>query len=316
MNKTDYTILKFGTGQTSYDIPIFLENTMEDLGVMVSFDGYMEQIEQKCNFTYVGSGNTILIYNSINTNSLGVLVDSIFTIYWGDDTTGETLNMPAINEINLPYSEHTYTSNGSYTIKITVESPWNVKEVQKNINIPFIDPLTYPMDLGELTFIVPYNVTEVTQTQEYLMDYSTITGITIESTGTTFECLSTGISRIDELKKYGTSNEYSGITTGITIENITYSAYTIDGLYYMDFSDGLTYVRGIRPESGYTEEYNGKITRNEFLIGFIEDSIIYSDIYVDRGKMGIMEKNLRLSEIDNTGELENYGNGYFNVMKT
>ena len=43
--------------------------------------------------------------------------------------------------------------------------------------------------------------------------------------------------------------------------------------------------------------------------------MIYSDIFVERGKMGVSEFNLRLSEIDNLGELDIYGNGFFNVQK-
>jgi hypothetical protein len=36
---------------------------------------------------------------------------------------------------------------------------------------------------------------------------------------------------------------------------------------------------------------------------------------VDRGKQGVSEKNLRLTEIDNLGELSIYGNGFFKVRK-
>jgi hypothetical protein len=57
------------------------------------------------------------------------------------------------------------------------------------------------------------------------------------------------------------------------------------------------------------------ITRNEHFLGFIDEPVIYSDIFVERGKQGVLEKSLRLSELDNTGELNIYGNGYFNIRK-
>ena len=57
------------------------------------------------------------------------------------------------------------------------------------------------------------------------------------------------------------------------------------------------------------------ITRNEMLIGFIDEPQIYSDIFVERGKQSIIERNLRLGEINNMGELEIYGGGYFKVKK-
>ena len=70
--------------------------------------------------------------------------------------------------------------------------------------------------------------------------------------------------------------------------------------------------------SGYTKEegFNTVLTRNEHFLGFIEDPIIYSDIFVERGKQNVMEKNLRLGEIDNTGELDIYGNGFYTVRKS
>jgi hypothetical protein len=57
------------------------------------------------------------------------------------------------------------------------------------------------------------------------------------------------------------------------------------------------------------------ITRNEHFLGFIDSPTIFSDIFVERGKQGVMEKTFRLSEIDNIGELDVYGNGYFKIRK-
>ena len=57
------------------------------------------------------------------------------------------------------------------------------------------------------------------------------------------------------------------------------------------------------------------LTRNEHFIGFIDDPVVYSDIFVERGKLSIMENNLRLGEIENTGELEIYGDGFFKIQK-
>jgi uncharacterized delta-60 repeat protein len=128
-----------------------------------------------------------------------------------------------------------------------------------------------------------------------------------------FTYLSLGKSRISEKKLYG-SNTYAGVTTGVT-EGLIYSAYTIDNLDYRDYTDGYTLITGTT--SGFTKEevLNTIITRNEHFLGFVEDPEIYSDIFVERGKQNVAEKNLRLSEIDNIGELSIYGNGYFNIRK-
>jgi hypothetical protein len=43
------------TGFTGYEyvVPIFLESTVDEMGVMVSFDGGVEQVEQLCNVNVI-----------------------------------------------------------------------------------------------------------------------------------------------------------------------------------------------------------------------------------------------------------------------
>ena len=41
-----------GSLNQSYNLPIFLEASADEMGVMSSFDGNIEQVEQLCNFTY------------------------------------------------------------------------------------------------------------------------------------------------------------------------------------------------------------------------------------------------------------------------
>lgn len=306
--------VKYYQAYKNYDfnVPIFLDETIKDLGVMMEFDGNVSQVEQKCNFTYSGNGNTVTVYNTVNTNMVTSLVNSIFTIYWGD-TTSSTLSMTQIGDSNLPYISHTYTSGGTYTITVTVISPWIVEQVVKEITIPFTTPLP-PTNFGELTFTIPYVTPATTINQEYLESYPSTTGNTDPTTGVTISFLALGKSRIDELKNYGESTIYSGITTGHTDAG-DFTGYTIDDLFYMDYIDGYTHITGNTNSYVVEELYNGKLTRNEHFIGFIEDPVIYSDIFVERGKQGVMEKNFRLSEIESTGELSIYGNGYFTVRK-
>jgi hypothetical protein len=68
MNKNQFQILQ-NTGKT-FNVPIFLEADLDEMGVMVEFDGELEQIEQLCNFTYSGNGNIITVYNTGSTNRL------------------------------------------------------------------------------------------------------------------------------------------------------------------------------------------------------------------------------------------------------
>mgnify|MGYP001342178966 CR=1 FL=1 len=305
MEDNRYRIVKPLTGSTIFDLPVFLTSFAEQLGVMVGFDGNVAQVEETSNFTYSGNSNTITIFNTVNTNKLSFLVESIFTIYWGDGSSS-VLPMTGINDLNLSSISHTYTVTGETIIRVTIESPWTVNELQKTVQIPFV-PFDFPTDLGTLTFTVPYSDPPVTTSQTYLVDYKTQTGQTLE---TVIGFQAVGKSRVDEFRLYGTGNQYSGITIVSG-----YTGYTIDGLTYIDTPDGDTIITGSTAQYYDDEVYNGMITRNEHFIGFVEEPDIYSDVFVERGKMGVMEKNLRLTEIDNTGELEIYGNGYFNVRK-
>ena len=291
----------------NYNLPIFLESSADEMGVMVPFDGDIEQVEQFCNFTYKGNGNVITVYNTTNTNKLKDLVNAIFRISWGDGTSN-TLAMPTVYDTNLPYVSHTYSSSGVKTIEVTVDSPWRVNKVKKQVEVPFTSSYGIPTDLGTLSFTVPYSVPLITgRTQNYLQDFTTLTGQT-ENTDIYFMAI--GKSRIDEVRKYGSVNAYSGLTI-----TPNYTGYSINSLYYMDYEGGYTHITGTTASYQNEEVYQGMVTRNEHLLGFIDEPQIFSDIFVERGKQGIMERNLRLGEMDSVGEISVYGSGYFNVKK-
>lgn len=348
MIKDYYKILLTGvtnsltTGDTNYQIPIFLEEKFDNMGIMSNFDGELEQINQYSNFTYSGNNYTIIIYNTVNTNSLKTLVDAEFTVNWGDGFVSG-LTMPTIEMINLPSISHTYDSGlTGVTIEVTINSPWSIENIRRDIRLPFVNNYGwYPSgstsgstSFGTMTYTIPYS-TGVT-TQDYLFDYRTQTG---ETKTATISFVGYGKSRLNEFKIYGTGNTYTIPTyTGITDLGV-YTGYSVDGLTYFDYLDGYTYITGrttyndnkltlnnyeLLTLDDYNilfeldeikEIYNGMLTRNEFLIGFIDEPQIYSDIFVERGKQSLIERNLRLGEIDNMGELEIYGGGYFNVKK-
>jgi len=290
-----------GEAYGEHMLPIFLETHVDEMGVMVGFDGELEQVEQICNFSYTQTGNTVQVYNTVDTSKVSEIHYIDFTVSWGDGTTS-ILSTTGIT------ATKTYSSTGETTISISINTPWSQFETKKKVQVPSNTTVSNP--LGTFSgFTIPYtNISG--QSQNYLndLDYNgTNTGYT------TFTYAAIGKSKISELKLYG-SNIYSGVTTGVT-NGVTYSAYTIDNLYYQDFEDGITTITGTT--SGFTKEevINKVITRNEHFLGFIDEPVIYSDIFVERGKQGVMEKTLRLSEIDNTGELSIYGNGYFNIRK-
>ena len=308
MKRIEHKILKSNDYTGSYQIPLFLDSSVDEMGVMVSFDGDMEQIEQLCNFTYKQSGSTITIYNSVNPDKLRKITEQTFTINWGDGTTsGLTVNSGIVGS-NLPSVSKTYTGNTQYTITISSSTPWSTEVLKKTITVPS-QYETIDNPLGTLTGItIPYT-TLTGRTINYLNDleYTNTTG------HTTFTYMAIGGSRIGEFRQYGTT-VFAGLTSG-SFSGSLFTGYTIDNLSYRDFEDGYTMITGTTSAFTKEEVFNKVITRNEHFLGFIDDPQVYSDIFVERGKQGVMENNLRLGEIDNMDELEIYGNGYFKVRK-
>jgi hypothetical protein len=43
---------------------------------------------------------------------------------------------------------------------------------------------------------------------------------------------------------------------------------------------------------------------------------IQSNVFIERGKNSGLERIMRLGEIDNIGDLQKYGYGFFNVINT
>ena len=306
MESNKYEILK--QSGTTFNLPIYLESSVDEMGVMVGFDGEIQQVEQLVNFSYSGitDTKTVKIFSTTNTDKLRKIVDQVYSVNWGDGTSIELLPInEGIPNSNLPTLTHTYgTGVTESTISVTLDSPWTTQIISKQITLPFKNPNTISNPLGSFSGVtMPIEL-------DYINQLDNTTGVTENAV---IKFMGIGKSRIEELRKYGQTT-FDGVTTGTT-DNTTWSGYTLDNLYYRDFSDGYTMITGSTSTFTKEEVINTMITRNEHFIGFIEEPTIYSDIFVERGKQGVMEKNLRLGEIDNIGEVEVYGNGYFNVRK-
>ena len=306
MRKLKYEILK--NSLNGYNLPIMLESSVDEMGVMVGFDGGVEQIDQLVNFSYTQSGNNVTIYGTTNPDKLRSLIGLSFNVYWGDKTTGVLNVNDGIVNTNLPSITHTYLENSKYIITVKLETPWTTNVVNKIITVP--SNITINNPLGTFTGLTIPSYSNLTgQTQNYLnnLDYTNNTG------NTSFSYIAIGKSRISEKKLYG-SNNYNGVTTGTDSLGV-FSGYTIDNLTFMDYPNGYTMITGTTVGTSKEEVFNRLITRNEHFLGFIDEPTIYSDIFIERGKQNVMEKNLRLCEIDNVGEIDLYQNGFFSVKK-
>lgn len=301
MKKNYYKILRPTTGLT-HNLPIYLECEADEMGGLVGFDGDIEQVEQICNFNYDTTGNTLTINNTVNRDVLKIIINETFTIDWGD---GNTNTIGVSSGTSLSSISHTYSSSDTYNVSISLSNSWTKKKLTKQITIP--EDISVTGSTGTLTFTIPYTSTTIDQDYINDLDY------TDNDADATIYFAGIGRSRVSELKRYG-ENTYSGTTTG-TDSTGNYTGYTIDNLYYRDYADGTTTITGSTTNFYREEVFNQMITRNEHFLGFIDEPSIYSDIFVERGKQGVLEMNLRLGEINNVGEIDVYGNGFFQVKK-
>ncbi len=125
-NKTDI--------HESFQLPIYLEASVDEMGPMVGFDGDIGQNEITANFAYIVDGENVTVYNTTNYGKVKAMINAEFTIDWGDGTTsGITSNGNVTRK---------YTLAGEKRIKIVLDAPWSTTQVIKSVNVAYISTPT------------------------------------------------------------------------------------------------------------------------------------------------------------------------------
>jgi hypothetical protein len=129
-------------------------------------------------------------------------------------------------------------------------------------------------------------------------------------------------SRVNELAQYGSPKFQVGVPViangqiwgAISNINPTFTAYTITGVDYYDYSDGTTIF--FQESSGLTQNnlQASPITKDEVLLKVVDQAQIQTDVFIERGKNSAYERVMRIGEVDNLGDMINYGYGFFNVI--
>lgn len=333
-------ILSGGTNGTSLltgmTIPIFLSENTVDIGYYSVFDGMVVQKDVMTNFIF--SSNTLnpYTYNLYNTSDVEFkkyLSFSDYKIDWGDGTPTETLTSFSPN-----FYPHTYTQSGNFNITMSGMSPWGVNLVKKTVTIPYND-ITITNPNGTAYFFPSggsWSGTPLMYDYIFSGDSNCETQLQINNDFTSVPIIITGYthSTLNDLSQYGSKNDptlFAGkFKIGIQVtantntigtfwgpsSNGLYTAYTINDVDYYDYSDGNTVF--IAKSSGITSDMIicSAITKNETLLNVIDEPEVQSNVYIERGKTSGLEPLQRLGEVDNVGDLEKYGYGFFNVIKT
>lgn len=132
----------------------------------------------------------------------------------------------------------------------------------------------------------------------------------------------------------------NGITRIISINDFNPIVYTEDGdlndpnLGTMLQKDGIlfkTYSATTRPDTdngipitqmyyhgqgvNKTNSSLSALTIEEYLLHITETPKVQNELFIDRGATTVIQSHLQLGEISSLGDLINYGNGYYNILR-
>jgi len=310
---------------TGITIPILFRQTAVDVGYFSPFDGAVLQKDVVANFIFSSTTASPYVYNVYNTSSeFQKFLDlSSYKVSWGDGTPLQTISSYTPNSI-----AHTYpVANAQYTITLEQTNPWGITRVSKTITTPFSDVVINNPN-GEAFFIpAGGNWFGTPISYNYIFSGDAVNEVSAQTSNnfTTVPFTVSGLtkSKLNELAMYGPNKFQVGVPVikngqiwgAITNTATTFTAYTVNLVDYYDYIDGTTIF--FEQSSGFTENNltQRPITKEEVLIKVIDQPQIQTNVFVERGKNSAYERIQRLGEVDNLGDMINYGYGFFNVEK-
>jgi hypothetical protein len=308
---------------TGLTLNILLRQNTVDLGYYSPFDGAVLQKDVVANFIFSSNTETPYEYRVYNTSDdfQKFLELSSYTIDWGDGSQKQ-----ALTTYSPQYLSHLYPqSENKYTITLEQINPWGRTVVSKTITVPFTGATIYNPQ-GTSFFMPSFgNWVGTPVSYDYIFSGDAVNNVDdqLSSNYVTVPFTISGNtkSRINELAQYGTpkfrvgvpviaNGQIWGVVTNI---NDSFTAYTVNQVNYFDFNNGQTIF--LESSSGLTV-YNltaVPITKEEVLLKVIDQPQIQTNVFIERGKNSAYERIQRLGEVDNLGDLVNYGYGFFNL---
>lgn len=308
---------------TGLTVPILITESAVDAGYYSPFDGAILQKDVVSNFIFsatTASPYTYYVYNTSN-DFAKFLELSVYTITWGDGSP-----IQIVNNFYPNYISHTYPSGqNEYTITLRQDNPWGTTLVEKKVTTPYTN-IVAPNPNGTAFFIPrggSWSATPISYDYIFSGDAENSVSAQTSNNYVSVPYTISGLtkSRLTELQLYGpvqyqlyTPVIANGQLWGnIFVIDPVYTGYTIQGIDYYDYIDGTTEFYG--KSSGFTDQNLTAvpITKNETLVKVIDQPQIQTDVFVERGKNSAYERVQRLGEVDNLGDMLNYGYNFFNV---
>ena len=309
---------------TGLSVNILLRQTAVDAGYYSPFDGAVLQKDVVTNFIFSSTTSNPYIWNIYNTSEQfqKFLELSSYKVDWGDGSPKQTITAFSPDSISHTYPEATT----QYTITLEQTNPWGVTKVSKKINVPYSNVV--PFNPTGQAFFAPStgNWIGTPVSYDYIFSGDAVNEVSAQTSNNyvtvPFTVSGNTKSRVNELALYGTPKFQVGVPVisngqiwgAISDINPIYTAYTITDVNYYDYNDGTTIF--FQQSSGFTSNNltSVPITKDEVLLKVIDQAQIQTNVFVERGKVSAYERVQRLGEVDNLGDMINYGYGFFNVV--
>lgn len=136
-------------------------------------------------------------------------------------------------------------------------------------------------------------------------------------------------SRLSDVQTYDKTQPYIVGYKGVTdIEYDTNNepskvSYTIDDIDYVTYITKPSFIGAnlfYKTQTVYYFNAEGlsedsiNVIKQEVEMGISEPPKIESDIFIERQETSVFERHLRMGEITNLDEIEDYKNGYYNIF--
>jgi len=310
---------------TGLTVNILLTQSAVDAGYYTPFDGAVMQKDVVSNFIFSSTTSDpyrVYVYNT--SSEFQKFLDlSKYVINWGDGSQLQAVTAYTPNSIS-----HVYPSaNKTYTITLSQTNPWGVVKVEKNVTLPYSAVTIYNQQGTAYFTPAGGNWFGTPVSYDYIFSGDAVNVVSAQTTNNVEQVpfIVSGLttSRVTELALYGSPKYQVGVPVikngeiwgAITNISAIYTAYTITGINFYDYADGTSIF--FQESSGFTDSNLTAvpITKLESLLKVMDQPQIQTDVFLERGKNSAYERVQRLGEVDNLGDLLNYGYGFFNVQK-
>ena len=181
-----------------------------------------------------------------------------------------------------------------------------------NLRISGSDLSSYTSETRTVTGITENKILDLRSyniSNPYIIGFNVEQGIYIDYTGGTVN----GVSQIFDLSLNNTGYTFDAnndINLGTPNQNtgIIYNNTQINGL-------DTTIVRFNGQGFNESNVVLSGIVKEEYLFGITSKPEVYNDIFIDRTESSILDRHLRLSEIDSIEHLSLYNGGFYNIIK-